>query len=55
MAQLSDHVVMAVNSAKFETGSAARCLNWDQIDLMVTELEVTDKRLDPYRNLVELL
>jgi len=55
MAQLSDHVVMAVNSAKFETGSAARCLNWDQIDLMVTELDVTDKRLDPYRNLVELL
>lgn len=55
MAQLSDHVVMAVNSTKFETGSAARCLSWDQIDLMVTELDVNDKRLDPYRELVELL
>ena len=55
MAQLSEHVVMAVNSAKFETGSAARCLTWDQIDLMVTELDVSNPRLDPYRDLVELL
>ncbi len=55
MAQLSDHVVMAINSAKFETGSAARCLTWDQIDLMVTELDVSDPRLDPYRELVKLL
>jgi len=55
MAQLSDHVVLAVNSAKFETGSAARCLVWDQIDLLVTELDVADHRLDPFRDLVELL
>ncbi len=55
MAQLSDHVVMAVHSKKFETGSAARCLMWDNIDLLVTELDVTDPRLDSYRDLVELL
>ena len=55
MAQLSDHVVLALNSAKFETGSAARCLAWDQIDLLVTELDPTDIRLEPYRDLVEIL
>ncbi len=55
MAELSDHVVMAVDSQKLGTGAAARCLPWDGIDLMVTELDVTDDRLDPYREHVELL
>jgi DeoR/GlpR family transcriptional regulator of sugar metabolism len=55
MAELSDHVVMAVDSQKLGTGAAARCLPWDGIDLMVTELEVGDARLDPYREHVELL
>jgi len=55
MAELSDHVVMAVHSQKLGTGAAARCLPWDGIDLMVTELETTDARLDPYRDHVELL
>ena len=55
MAELSDHVVMAVDSQKLGTGAAARCLPWDGIDLMVTELEVGDARLDPYRDHVELL
>jgi DeoR family transcriptional regulator, fructose operon transcriptional repressor len=55
MAELSDHVVMAVDSQKLSTGAAARCLPWDGIDLMVTELEVGDARLDPYREHVELL
>ncbi len=55
MAQLSDHVVLAAHSKKFETGSAARCLTWENIDLLVTELETTDPRLDQYRDLVEIL
>lgn len=55
MAELSDHVVMAVDSQKLGTGAAARCLPWDGIDLMVTELEIGDARLDPYREHVELL
>lgn len=55
MAELSDYVVMAVDSQKLGTGAAARCLPWDGIDLMVTELDVSDVRLDPYRNHVELL
>ncbi|MEV1169284.1 DeoR/GlpR family DNA-binding transcription regulator [Nonomuraea sp. NPDC049784] len=55
MAELSDHVVMAVDSQKLGTGAAARCLPWDGIDLMVTELNVSDDRLDPYRDHVELL
>jgi DeoR/GlpR family transcriptional regulator of sugar metabolism len=55
MAELSDHVVMAVDSQKLGAGSAARCLPWEGIDLMVTELDVNDDRLDPYRDHVELL
>ena len=54
MAELSDHVVMAVDSQKLSAGAAARCLPWDGIDLMVTELDVSDARLDPYRDHVEL-
>ena len=54
MAELSDHVVMAVDSLKLSAGAAARCLPWEGIDLMVTELDVSDARLDPYRNHVEL-
>lgn len=55
MAELSDHVVMAADSQKLGTGAAARCLPWDGIDLMVTELDASDGRLDPYRDHVELL
>jgi len=55
MAELSDHVVMAVDSQKLGAGAAARCLPWEGIDLMVTELKVGDARLDPYRHHVELL
>jgi DeoR family transcriptional regulator, fructose operon transcriptional repressor len=55
MAELSDHVVVAVDSQKLSTGAAARALPWDGIDLMVTELDPTDARLDPYREHVELL
>ncbi len=55
MAELSDHVVVAVDSQKLGTGAAARCLPWTGIDLVVTELEVDDARLDPYREHVELL
>lgn len=55
MAELSDHVVMAADSQKLGAGAAARCLPWEGIDLMVTELAVSDARLDPYRDHVELL
>lgn len=55
MAELSDHVVVAVDSQKLSAGAAARCLPWEGIDLMVTELNVSDTRLDPYRDHVELL
>lgn len=55
MAELSDHVVVAVDSQKLGAGAAARCLPWEGIDLMVTEMNVSDSRLDPYRDHVELL
>jgi len=55
MAELSDHVVLAIDAQKLGAGAAARCLPWTGIDLVVTELPVDDPRLDPYREHVELL
>ena len=55
MAELSEHVVLAVDTQKLEAGAAARCLPWETVDLLVTELDVTDARLDPFRDRVEIL
>ena len=47
--------VLAVDTQKLEAGAAARCLPWETVDLLVTELDVTDARLDPFRDRVEIL
>jgi DeoR/GlpR family transcriptional regulator of sugar metabolism len=55
MSELSDHVVMAVDSQKLGAGAASRCLSWSAIDLLVTELDPADPLLDPFRASVEIL
>lgn len=50
----SDRVVLAVDATKLEQRSAVRSVELDQIDVIVTELDPQDPRLDPYRDLVEL-
>jgi DeoR family fructose operon transcriptional repressor len=55
MAQASSHVVLAVNATKLGTQSVVRALEMSQIDLLVTELAPDDRRLAPYRDLVEIL
>ena len=37
------------------TNPRTAALDWDAIHLLVTELDPADRRLDPYRGLVELL
>ena len=47
-------VVVAVDSTKLAQRGAARCLPLDRIDVLVTELEPGDPRLDPFRSHCEV-
>ena len=48
-------VVLAVDSSKLGQRATAVCLDWDAIDVLVTELDPTDSRLAPYRKLATIL
>jgi len=48
-------VVLAVDSSKLGGSAFAVGLEWDQIDILVTELDRDDARLQPYRDLAQLL
>ncbi|HUQ40644.1 MAG TPA: DeoR/GlpR family DNA-binding transcription regulator [Acidimicrobiales bacterium] len=52
MAAVADEVVLAVDATKLRVRSLAVGLEWSQIDVLVTDLDPADKRLDPYRSLV---
>lgn len=54
LATVAGDVVLAVDSSKLGTRSVARSIDWTDIGLLVTELDPADKRLDDYRDLVEL-
>lgn len=41
--------VLLVDSSKLGLRAIARALPWDRIDLVVTELDPQDSRIDPYR------
>ena len=51
----ADRVVLAVDSTKLGAPAVAVGLEWDQIEILVTELDPSDARLDPYRDLAALL
>lgn len=53
--RVSSSVVVAVDASKLETTSAAVALRLAEIDLLVTELDPHDPRLDPYRDHVDIL
>lgn len=54
LASNAARVVLAVDSSKLAARAAARCLSLVDVDLMVTELDPSDARLDDYRSLVDL-
>lgn len=54
LATSSDRVILAVDSTKLSQRSAVRSIDLSQIDVIVTELDSQDVRLDHYRELVEL-
>lgn len=53
-AEVSTSVVLAVDASKLDQRAAARSLPLDRIDMLVTDLDPDDPRLDPYRDHVEL-
>jgi DeoR family fructose operon transcriptional repressor len=50
-AAVSDETVLAVDSSKLGLRSVAPGLDTGQIDVLVTELDPGDRRLDPYRDI----
>ncbi|MEY2477727.1 MAG: hypothetical protein QOG87_3042, partial [Actinomycetota bacterium] len=54
MAAVAGEVVLAVDSTKLGARSVATSVAWEDIGLLVTELDPDDGRLDDYRELVEI-
>jgi DeoR family fructose operon transcriptional repressor len=52
--QTSNRIIVAVDHGKLETRAQARVFDFEQIDLLVTDLDPVDSRLDPYRDRVQL-
>jgi DeoR/GlpR family transcriptional regulator of sugar metabolism len=50
----SDETVVLADSTKLSRHATARALAWDDISLLVTELEPDDERLAPFRGLVDI-
>lgn len=55
MAQAAERVVLAADATKLAQRSAVRSVALSHVDVLVTELDPNDPRLDPYRDVVELL
>jgi DeoR family fructose operon transcriptional repressor len=54
-AQSAREVLLCIASSKLGTRSVSRSVPWARIKLLITELEPSDARLDPYRGLTEIL
>ena len=53
--EASSRIVLAVDQSKLNTRAQARVLDFEAVDLLVTDLNASDPRLDPFRELVEIL
>jgi DeoR family fructose operon transcriptional repressor len=53
-AEHADQTVLLLDASKLGHGAIAHGLDWTQIDILVTDLDPRDERLDPYRHLAEL-
>ncbi len=54
-ARTADRIVLAVDHGKLGSRSQAKLLDLEQVDLLVTDLDPSDERLDPYRGRVDLM
>lgn len=55
MAEVAGQVVVAVDHTKLGQHGPARCLGFDRIDVLVTDLDPADPALDPFRGLALLV
>lgn len=53
--QTSNRIVLAVDHGKLGTRAQARVFDFEDIDLLVTDLEPSDQLLDPYRDIVDII
>jgi DeoR family fructose operon transcriptional repressor len=51
----ADEVILALDASKLGAHAVALGLEWERIDVLVTELDPADKRLDPYRGFVSVV
>lgn len=55
MAAAAGEVVLAVDSSKLTAQGFAVGIEWERIDILVTELDPSDSRLTPFRRLARVL
>ncbi len=55
IASVADRVVLAIDSSKLGGRAVAIGVEWEHVDVVVTELDLADERLAPYRDFAELL
>lgn len=55
LAAAADQVVLAVDRTKLASRAVAVGLGWDDVDVLVTDLDPGDPRLDPYRDRARLV
>ncbi|WP_406460978.1 DeoR/GlpR family DNA-binding transcription regulator [Streptomyces sp. NBC_00111] len=55
LAAVSERTVLAVDSSKLARRAVATCLSLDEVDVLVSDLDPGDDRLEPYRGLVEII
>lgn len=53
--QTSSRIVLAIDHSKLGTRAQARVFDFEQVDLLVTDLDPTDPDLDPYRRIVDII
>jgi DeoR family fructose operon transcriptional repressor len=51
----ADEVVLAVDASKLDARAVAVSFEWEDIDILVTDLDPHDKRVAPYRALAQVL
>jgi DeoR family fructose operon transcriptional repressor len=54
LATNADEVVLGIDSSKLRARALAVGIEWDGVDVLVTELDPDDERLRPFRDLAEL-
>ncbi|MDA8045650.1 MAG: DeoR/GlpR family DNA-binding transcription regulator [Actinomycetota bacterium] len=55
MADAASEIVVALDHTKLGQRGSARCLDIDRIDVLVTDLDPADQRLEPYRRRCRLI